>query len=55
MQNHATDCAEYTNNSRHTQYPSQHFLQDTNLDVETYMDALKISKRGPNVILQHYP
>ena len=31
---------------------TQHFLQDINLDVETYMDALKISKRGPNVILQ---
>ena len=23
-----------------------------NLDVETYIDALKISKRGPNIILQ---
>ena len=31
---------------------TQHFLQDINLDVETYIDALKISKRGPNVILQ---
>ena len=31
---------------------TQHFLQDINLDVETYMDALKISKRGPNVTLQ---
>ena len=31
---------------------TQHFLQDINLDLETYMDALKISKRGPNVILQ---
>ena len=31
---------------------TQHFLQDINLDVETYMDALKISKRGPNIILQ---
>ena len=30
---------------------TQHFLQDINLDVESYMDALKISKRGPNVIL----
>ena len=32
--------------------PMHHFLQDINLDVETYIDALKISKRGPNVILQ---
>ena len=31
---------------------TQHLLQDINLDIETYMDALKISKRGPNVILQ---
>ena len=31
---------------------TQHFLQDINSDVETYIDALKISKRGPNVILQ---
>ena len=30
----------------------QHFLQDIILDVETYIDVLKISKRGPNVILQ---
>ena len=34
---------------------TQHFLQDNNLDVETYIDALKISKRGPNVILQGNP
>ena len=25
---------------------TQHFLQDINLDIETYMDALKISKRS---------
>ena len=31
---------------------TQHFLQDINLDVETYIDALKISKRGPNAILK---
>ena len=31
---------------------TQNFLQDINLDVETYIDALEISKRGPNVILQ---
>ena len=30
---------------------TQQFLQEINLDVETYMDALKISQRGPNVIL----
>ena len=29
---------------------TQDFPQEINLDVETYMDALKISKRGPNVI-----
>ena len=29
---------------------TQHFLQNINLDSETYIDALKISKRGPNVI-----
>ena len=34
---------------------SQHFLQHINLDVETYIDALKISKRDPNVILQQNP
>ena len=34
---------------------TQHFLQDIILNVETYMDALKISKRGPNVILQRKP
>ena len=33
----------------------QDFLQDINLDVETYMDALKISHRGPNVILKLKP
>ena len=31
---------------------TQHFLQDINLEVDTYIDALKISKRGPNVILK---
>ena len=31
---------------------TQHFLQDINLDVETHIDALKISQRGLNVILQ---
>ena len=34
---------------------TQHFLQEINLDVETYMDALKISPRGPNVILKQNP
>ena len=34
---------------------TQHFLQEINLDVETYIDAFKISKRGPNVILQQNP
>ena len=31
---------------------TQHFLQEINLDIETYMDALKISQRGPNIILK---
>ena len=31
---------------------TQHFLQDINVDIVTYIDTLKISKRGPNVILQ---
>ena len=31
---------------------TQQVLQEINLDVDTYMDALKISQRGPNVILK---
>ena len=31
---------------------TQQFLQDINLDVDTYMEALQISQRGPNVILK---
>ena len=31
---------------------TQHFLQNINVDIVTYIYALKISKRGPNVILQ---
>ena len=31
---------------------TEQFLQDMNLNVETYMDALQISQRGPNVILK---
>ena len=31
---------------------TQHFLQDISVDIVTYTDALKISKRGPNVISQ---
>ena len=34
---------------------TQHFLQDINLDIETSINALKISKRGPNGILQWNP
>ena len=34
---------------------AHHFLQEINLDVETYMDALKISQRGRNVILKQNP
>ena len=33
----------------------QHLLQDINADIVTYIDALKISKKGPNVILQQNP
>ena len=31
---------------------TQEFLQDINLDIETYIDALWISQRGPNVNLK---
>ena len=31
---------------------AQHLLQDINVDIVTYIDALKISEKGPNVILQ---
>ena len=34
---------------------TQHLLQDINVDIVTYIDALKISKRWPNVILQQHP
>ena len=34
---------------------TQQFLQDINLNVETYMDALHISQRGPHVILKWNP
>ena len=34
---------------------TEQFLQDMNLDVEKYMDALQISQRGPNVILKQNP
>ena len=34
---------------------TQHFLQNINMDIVTFIDALKISKRGPNVILQCNP
>ena len=31
---------------------TQQLLQDMNIDIVTYIDALKISKKGPNVILE---
>ena len=34
---------------------TQDFLQNINVDMVTYIDALKISKRGPNVIFQQNP
>ena len=34
---------------------TQEFLQDMNLHVDTYMEALQISHRGPNIILKQNP
>ena len=34
---------------------TQEFLQDINLHVDTYMEALQISHRGPNIILKQNP
>ena len=34
---------------------TQQFLQDINLDVETYMDASQISQRGSNIIFKQNP
>ena len=34
---------------------TQNFLQEINLDVETYNDTLKILQRGPTVILKLNP
>ena len=34
---------------------TQEFLQDINLHVDTYMEALQISQRGPNIILKQNP
>ena len=34
---------------------TQEFLQDINLHVGTYMEALQISHRGPNIILKQNP
>ena len=31
---------------------TQEFLQDINLHVDTYMEALQISHRGPNINLK---
>ena len=31
---------------------TQEFLQEINLHVDTYMEALQISHRGPNIILK---
>ena len=30
-------------------------LQDINIDIVTYIDTLKISKKGPNIILEQNP
>ena len=34
---------------------TQEFLQDINLHVDTYMEALQISHKGPNIILKRNP
>ena len=34
---------------------TQEFLQDINLHVDTYMEALQISHKGPNIILKQNP
>ena len=34
---------------------TQEFLQDINFHVDTYMEALQISHRGPNIILKQNP
>ena len=31
---------------------TQEFLQDINLHIDTYMEALQISHKGPNIILK---
>ena len=31
---------------------TQEFLQDINLHIDTYMEALQISHKGPNTILK---
>ena len=33
--------------------PMQEFLEDINLHVDTYMEALQISHRGPNILKQN--
>ena len=35
--------------------PTQELLQDINLHVDTYMEPLQISHRGPNIILKQNP
>ena len=34
---------------------TQEFLQDINLHIDTYMEALQISHKGPNIILKRNP
>ena len=34
---------------------TQEFLQDINLHVDTYIEALQTSQRGPNIILKQNP
>ena len=50
-----TTCAKHTYNADVHNKSTQCFLQEINSDIETYMDALKISQRGPNVILKWNP
>ena len=56
MQNHY--CRLYKTHLQQEMYITglhSNSYKTTNLDVETYMDSLQISQRGPNVILKQNP
>ena len=53
MQNHYYRLYKHALTTANIQNKStQEFLQDINLHVDTYMEALQISQRGPNIILK---